>query len=183
MKSSSSLRKSAMTKRADVLAALADYAAAECALQLEVAKQYPDIHLNPGYEFDAGVNKWAVGFTITPPLLNRNKGPIAEAEAKRAEAAAKLSAAQSKALAEVERAQAGVQAAQGKLEVTGSLLEELGKALTAANQAVKEGAVDRLTAVTAQLEMDAAKVSQLDAKVELQQAIGDLEAATQTSLK
>jgi outer membrane protein TolC len=36
-----------------VLAALADYAASEAALRLEIAKQYPDIHLNPGYQLDA----------------------------------------------------------------------------------------------------------------------------------
>lgn len=180
LRSAASLRKAAMTRRADVLAALADYAAAECALQTEISKQYPDIHLNPGYQFDAGVNKWAIGFTITPPLLNRNKGPIAEAEAKRSEAAAKLDAAQAKALADVERALAGVEAAKAKLEVTQGLLSELDKALNAANQAVKEGAVDRLASLAAQLERDAAKVSQLDAHLELQQALGDLEAATQS---
>lgn len=182
LRAATSLRKTAMTRRADVLAALADYAAAECALQTEIAKQYPDIHLNPGYQFDAGVNKWAIGFTITPPLLNRNKGPIAEAEAKRSEAAAKLDAAQARALADVERSLAGVEAAKAKLEVTQGMLNELGKALSAANQAVKEGAVDRLASLAAQLESDAAKVSQLDAQLELQQALGDLEAATQSDL-
>ena len=44
----------ALTHRADVLAALAEYAAAEALLRSEIAKQYPDIHLNPGYSFDTG---------------------------------------------------------------------------------------------------------------------------------
>jgi len=47
-------RRQALQGRADVLAALSDYAASESALQLEVAKQYPDVHLNTGYEYDQG---------------------------------------------------------------------------------------------------------------------------------
>jgi outer membrane protein TolC len=75
---------------------LAEYNASQSALQLEIAKQYPDIHLNPGYEFDQGDNKWSPGLTVTLPILNQNKGPIAEAEAKRTEAAVSGGSAGSK---------------------------------------------------------------------------------------
>ena len=61
---SSSHRRAALTHRADVLAALADYAAAEAALRLEVAKQYPDVHFNPGYSLDSAVDKWALGLSV-----------------------------------------------------------------------------------------------------------------------
>src|SRR5205807_5738299 len=47
-------RRQALLNRADILGALADYAASQSALQLEIAKQYPDVHLSPGYEFDQG---------------------------------------------------------------------------------------------------------------------------------
>jgi broad specificity phosphatase PhoE len=30
----------------------------------EIAKQYPDIHLGPGYQYDQGVNKWTLGFSV-----------------------------------------------------------------------------------------------------------------------
>ena len=73
---SSSHRRAALTHRADVLAALADYAAAEAVLRLEIAKQYPDIHLNPGYQLDGGANKWGLGLGITLPILNQNQGAI-----------------------------------------------------------------------------------------------------------
>lgn len=43
-------RRRALTARADMLAALAGYAAAETALKLEIAKQYPDVHLGTGYQ-------------------------------------------------------------------------------------------------------------------------------------
>src|SRR5207247_6717224 len=85
-------RRAALTHRADVLAALADYAAAEATLRLEIAKQYPDIHLNPGYQLDEGTNKWTVGLGLTLPVLNHNQGAIGEAEAKRKEAAASFEA-------------------------------------------------------------------------------------------
>jgi outer membrane protein TolC len=86
---SAEARHRALTSRADLLAALAEYAAAETALRLEIAKQYPDLHLGTGYQFDQGENKWALGLTAEIPVLNRNQGPIAEASAKRAEAAAR----------------------------------------------------------------------------------------------
>jgi outer membrane protein TolC len=83
--SSQQARRQALLSRADILASLSQYAASEAALQLEVAKQYPDVHLSPGYEFDQGDNKWSLGLTVTLPVLNQNRGGIAEAEARRLE--------------------------------------------------------------------------------------------------
>ena len=42
------VRRQAILNRADVRGALAEYAASQSALQLEIAKQYPDLHLGPG---------------------------------------------------------------------------------------------------------------------------------------
>ena len=82
------LRCGALLHRSDVLAALAEYAAADAALRQEVAKQYPDLHLNPGYAFDQGQDKFTLGLSLTLPVLDQNRGPIAEAVGKRREAAA-----------------------------------------------------------------------------------------------
>ncbi|MCX6922147.1 MAG: TolC family protein, partial [Verrucomicrobia bacterium] len=102
---SSDVRRQALQRRPDVLAALADYAASESALKLEIAKQYPDIHLNTGYEYDQGLQKWGLlGFGVELPLLNRNEGPIAEAEARRKHAAANFEALQAHVIAEIDRA-------------------------------------------------------------------------------
>jgi outer membrane protein TolC len=76
--------------------ALVDYAASEAALRLEVATQYPDIHLNPGYEYDQGDNRWGVGLSLELSVLNQNQGPIAEADARRTESAAKFNALQAR---------------------------------------------------------------------------------------
>lgn len=76
-------RERALRSRADIAAALANYAAAQSALQLEIARQYPDVHLGTGYQWDQGEGKWQLGLTLEIPVLNRNQGPIAEAEARR----------------------------------------------------------------------------------------------------
>src|SRR4029079_18800006 len=102
--SSQNFRTAALQNRADILSGLAEYAAAQSALQLEIAKQYPDVHLQPGYQFDQGDNKWSLGLLVELPILNQNQGPIAEAKARRDEAAAKFMALQARVLADIDRA-------------------------------------------------------------------------------
>ena len=61
------VRSRALRSRTDILAALADYSATQSALQVEIAKQYPDLHLGPGYAWNAGSageNQWALGLTV-----------------------------------------------------------------------------------------------------------------------
>src|SRR6185503_11294748 len=58
--SSQELRHAALTSRSDLMASLAEYAASQSALQLEIAKQYPDIHIGTGYQWDQGESKWAL---------------------------------------------------------------------------------------------------------------------------
>lgn len=73
----------ALKHRYDVRRALADYAAQEAALRLEIEKQYPDITLSPGFVFDQGDNIWQLGAAWILPLFHRHEGQIAEAMAKR----------------------------------------------------------------------------------------------------
>jgi len=54
-------RRAALLGRSDLLAALATYAAAEAALELEIDKQYPDIHLGPGFTYDQGQDQMGPG--------------------------------------------------------------------------------------------------------------------------
>ena len=96
------MRRQAVTHRADILSALMEYESAQSALQLEIAKQYPDLDIGAGYQLDQTDSKWTLGINLTLPVLNRNAGPIAEAEAARTEAAARFLALQSGVLAEVD---------------------------------------------------------------------------------
>ncbi len=77
------LKEIALRERPEVLAALADYASAQSALQLEIANQYPDIQANPGYAWNLGEHRWTLGAILELSILHHNQGLIAEAEAAR----------------------------------------------------------------------------------------------------
>src|SRR5205823_5934716 len=81
-------RDDALLARADVHGAVVAYGMAERALRLEVARQYPDVHLGPAYTWDHGVRRYQFNLGLTLPLLNRNAGAIGDAEARREEAGA-----------------------------------------------------------------------------------------------
>lgn len=176
------LRQAAATQRPDVLSAVAGYASAEAALRMEIAKQYPDVHLGPGYQFDQGVNKWALGINLTLPIFDKNKGPIAEAEARRAEAAVKVESAQVKAMGEVDRALVSYHACVQRQQTADALVAEQRKQLESAEAMVRAGEGDRLSALSAQVELSAAELGRLEAEIETQQALGAVEDAAQRHL-
>ena len=95
------IRREALLNRADVRGALAEYAASQSALQLEIAKQYPDVHLGPGYGWNTASrdNKWSLGLTLDSAGAEPKSRPVAEAKAKRAEAAAHFLTVQTAAIA------------------------------------------------------------------------------------
>jgi cobalt-zinc-cadmium efflux system outer membrane protein len=176
---STEARRQALLGRADVLALLAEYAASESALQLEIAKQYPDLHFNPGYQYDQGENKWSLGFSVELPVLYRNQGGIAEANAKRDETAARFVALQAKVIAEIDRALLNRSAAieqLKQLEEIAALQRQLVTQLEASFQA---GAADQFDLATARVEFASTELARLDALAKKQQALGLLEDALQ----
>ncbi|MCX7006641.1 MAG: TolC family protein [Kiritimatiellaeota bacterium] len=175
-------RRQALLRRADLLAALADYAAAQSALQLEIAKQYPDLHLGPGYQYDQGDNKWTLGLTLTLPLLNRNQGAIGEAEARRTEAAAKFGALQAGVLAELDRALVGITAAREKLADIEKMMKQLQKQERAAQAMQAAGEISQVELLALRLPLAAAALARLDAETQAQQALGAFEDAVQMPL-
>jgi len=173
------LRQQALRSRPDILAALAEYAATQSALQLEIAKQYPDVHLGTGYQFDQGDHKWALGLTAEIPVLNRNQGPIAEALAKRAEAAARFLALQARVIALIDRAFEMQSAAQEQLRSSESLVRIQRQHLEAVQEAFQAGSADAVEVNGAQLELSAGQLARLEAQFRSQQAVGQLEEALQ----
>ncbi|HOA63228.1 MAG TPA: TolC family protein, partial [Verrucomicrobiota bacterium] len=173
-------RRQALLNRADVLAALSEYAASEAALRLEIAKQYADIHLNPGYEYDQGDNEWGVGLSLELPALNQNQGPIAEAEARRTESAAKFRALQARVVAEIERSVAAYRTALEKSGTADSLLANLEKQERLLRGKFEAGEISRNEVVTGQVELAAARLARADALAKAQQALGQLEEALQS---
>lgn len=176
---SAEARRVALQSRSDILAALADYAAAEAGLRLQIAKQYPDIHLNPGYEFDQGDNKWSLGLTIELPILNQNQGPIAEAEARRKLSAAKFTALQAQVIGEIDRALELWRAARKQKQSADELQAAAQKQTLAVEAQAKAGAADNLDVANAQLELNQAALTQLETAAQVQLADGALESALQ----
>jgi outer membrane protein, heavy metal efflux system len=176
------VRRAALLGRADLLALLATYAASEAALQLEVAKQYPDLHIGPNYTYDQGVDKWGIGLTIPIPILNRNRGPIAEAEARREEAAARFLALQDTIINAIDRASAEYRASREKLEAADRLLATQGAQERQLRRLLRPGDVSRLTLFRSQLDFDSTRLLRADAALQAQQSLGALEDAVQQPL-
>jgi CRISPR system Cascade subunit CasA len=57
--------------------------AAEHAVRVEVAKQYPELWIGPDYEYDQGLNTLGFGLMLEIPIFDRNRGGIAAAESGR----------------------------------------------------------------------------------------------------
>jgi outer membrane protein, heavy metal efflux system len=172
-------RRQALQGRADILAALSEYAASQSALQLEIAKQYPDVHLGPGYQYDQGDHKFSLALTAEVPLLNQNQGPIYQAEARRTEAAARFNALQAKVITEIDRAVAMYRVAQENLSTLDSLAASQKRRTEAMEDQLKAGAADQFDLLNTQIELSANELLQLNARVKLQQSFGALEDAVQ----
>lgn len=172
-----------LLNRLDVRRALAEYAALERALQLEVARQYPDVHVQPGYTFDQGTRKFALGVAVELPLLNRNQGPIAEALARREKAAADFVALQARVIGELHQARAQYHAALAEVtEIDTSLIEVQNRTEKLTQRAVELGEADRLALASVQLQRQIVTRAQFDARHRAQIALGALEDAMQHPL-
>ena len=176
------MRRKALLGRADILAALSEYAGADSALRLEIAKQYPDLNLGPGFQLDQTDAKWTLGLSFILPLLNRNKGPIAEAEARRTETAARFLALQAKTIEAIENAAASCRAALGKIRTAEDLRQGLLKQEAAAKARYELGDISKLEWLSLRIELAASELARLDALVKAQQAAGELEDALQSPL-
>lgn len=177
------IRRDAVLNRLDVRRALAQYAASEANLQLEIAKQYPDVQVGPGYTYEEKHNFFTVGLSITLPLLNRNQGPIAEAEARRKESAAAFLGTQAQVIAQSEQALAAYTAALKELaEADRSLRKLQASQLQMMQRAVSVGEEDQLALNGVQLQTSVVTRARLDALSHAQTALGALEDAVQRPL-
>jgi cobalt-zinc-cadmium efflux system outer membrane protein len=181
-------RREALLERADIRAGLAAYDASQSALQLEIAKQYPDIRLGPGYLRDQGPSnipgqyddKWTLGISFTLPIFNQNQGPIAEAEARRAQAAVRFDVLQNQILADVETALTGYQSAVEKANAADALRGDLTHQTAVVQDMLRLGEISPIELAQRKLELTNASLSQLDALAGAQTALGRLEDTLQS---
>jgi len=174
------VRRQALINRSDILALLSEYEAAQNALRLEIAKQYPDIRIGPNYQLDQTDGKWMIGLALDLPIFSRNKGPIAEAEARRTETAARFRALQSRVLGELDAAVADYRAALLKSKAADELLAEQE---TAAQARFAAGEIAKLDLLGIRLELSVSAIIRLEALVKTQEAAGRLENAAQSPLE
>lgn len=177
-----SLRAAAIQNRLDVQRGLANYEAAQSTLQLEVARQYPNINLGPGYAFEEGAHLISLQLGAVLPLRNRNQGPIAEAVAARKAAGAQLLATQSAILAGTDQALAQYRAAWAVLEQARQSTAQSQQQSRTAAAWFKAGESDQLTALAAAVQLSVAERARIDALRQTQLALGTLEDALQRPL-
>jgi cobalt-zinc-cadmium efflux system outer membrane protein len=173
------MREATVSNRLDVQRALAQYEAAQSALQLQVARQYPDIDLGPGYNFEEGANFIALSLSTILPLRNHNEGPIAEAEAQRKVAGAQLLAVQSSVIANTDKALRQYTAAYATEEEADHAVGQLEAQLKAAMRIRQSGETDQLSVVAAELQTSVAERARLDALHQAQLSLGLVEDALQ----
>jgi len=173
------LRQRALTGRTDVQALLAEYEAAQSAVQLEISNQYPNLTLGPGYNYDIGVNKFILNPAIDLPIFNQNQGQIAQAIANRQQAAANFTALQAQIIGAIDTAAMAYRTASGSLATADALVADEQHRQRQVASSFRAGGTDRPTFVTTELELAVIEASRLDALVVQRQALGALEDALQ----
>ncbi len=175
------VQRAALLNRLDVRAKLLEYSAADAAVKLEIARQYPTFSINPGFLWDQGDHVWSLAATMLLPA-GGNKPAIQAAEARRQVAAREFLVFQSRVISEAEAAEARYRTA---LEGAGNS-ERLVRLHAARDQETKKrfdaGYVDRLELTLTQIETLAAQRNALAAASEAQRALGGLEDALQIPL-
>ncbi len=176
------LRRRALAERADVRSSLAQYEAAQSALQLQVANQYPNLLLGPGYNYEFGTNRFILNPALDFPVFNQNQGPIAQAAANRQQAAASFTALQAQVIGAIDAAAATYRTTAQSLETADALLAGEQVRQRQARSTFAAGESDWPTLVAAELEAAVIRSSRFDALVLHRQALGALEDALQHPL-
>ena len=167
----------------DILEALTDYNSSEAALHLQIARQYPDIHFGPNYQYNQGDHQFLLGISAELPVFNQNQGPIAEAIAKRQELATRFYQVQSHAINEIDHAYQTYHSAQENLKGIQSLADAQQGLANAIQSQAEAGAADKLEVLNSRLELLAGKMLQMDARMKVFQAFGALEDSMQKPIE
>lgn len=174
-----SLRRRALTERTDVLGLLAEYEATQSGVRLEVAKQFPDITLGPGYTYDQGYDLYTFDFSVELPIFNQNQGPIAQAEARRKEASARFVALQAKVIGDIDRARASYLAAVRTVATAEGLLRDQARQRQQIERMFRLGETDRLGPLTATVAQAVVELARFEAVVQQREALAAMEDALQ----
>jgi outer membrane protein, heavy metal efflux system len=167
----------AVQRRTEIATALAEYAISESRLRLEVARQYPDLELGPGFLWDEGVYRWTVAFALPALLGSRNRGAILEADASRDVAALHVAEVQDSVLADVDLALEGCRGSQLELAAADSVVAAAERLERREREAYERGETTTLEPARAELQLSRARRARRAAERRLSLASLELERA------
>ena len=167
----------AVERRPELTLALGQYAVAESRLRLEVARQYPDLELGPGFVWDQGVNRWALAFALPALIGSRNRGAIAEAEAAREVAGLRVAEVQDSVLADVDMAAQRCRGAELELAAADSVVAAAERLHRREREAYERGETSGLEPARAELQLLRARRARRAAERRLAVASIELERA------
>jgi outer membrane protein, heavy metal efflux system len=180
--SAQDIQRAGLLNRLDIRSALARYEAAEAVLRLEIARQYPDITLSPGYLWDQGDVQWSLGLSTILALMKKNEGPIAEARAARELQASQFNALQSRTIGELEQSLVNYQTSTERVAKAQHLLATQQLRTVQTERQFEAGYTDRLDLTQARLQTLEVEQGMLDAKIHAQRTLNILEDAVQRPL-
>ncbi len=173
-------REQALLSRADLAVAIGEYAETENKLQQVVMRQYPQLHLSPGYYWDHGVAKFPfdVGFTL--PLFSR--GEIAEARAARDVAGARVLAIQALIYGDIAAAERAEDIARAGAQAGARGVQSAQEQARQAQAGLKLGALGVAGEVAAQILLLRSELEALQLRAQWQDARNALEDALHAPL-
>ena len=186
-------RGEALIARPEIVRALREYDLAAISLQGELARRWPQAHLNPGYSWGRdGVRadplndvtrESAVGVTFELPVFNQHQGAIGEALARVDTAREHLMAIQADLYEQIDRAERAWPRARLAWEEAAAAAAIASRLQEAETRALTVGATDRGGSLAAAVAATEAQLLVLQAAYEAQLAFGALEDAYRRPLQ
>lgn len=177
-------RDEALLARGDVHSAVVGYSVAEESLRLEVAKQYPQVHIGPAYTWDHGVHRVQFNLSMELPILNQHRGAIGEAEVRREQAGARLEATVATAYEEIDEAIRQWRLSLERVaDARGPVYEAAQHIFEATQREFDAGNSDRTELVAARVARSLAALQILEAERTAQESLGTLEDAMRRPLE
>ncbi len=178
------MRGAALLSRADILRAAAAYDQAEADLRGEVARQWPELHVGPGYTWERGLVKLPLSIGLVLPPLDFNHNGVRAAQAHRVEAGAHLEAVVASAQSAIDGALSERAAARDALaRVRAADLRTARLAADQSDQEIAVGAIDRIDWAAAQIGLRLAQLAEVDALRRAHAADANLEDALRRPLE
>jgi outer membrane protein TolC len=172
-------QRTALTNRLDIRRRLLEFSAADAAVKLEVARQYPTFVLRPGYLWDQGDNVWSFALDLVLPATLTHAPAIRAAVAQREAAAQQALQQQAMVIGELDTRLATYdQGREGAHFAAAASVTQMARSAQMQRQ-FDVGQVDRLELTLTRIEALLVERRAQAARIEAQRALGELENALQ----